>query len=94
MFPIPSERKLSVVEVAEYWSREIKPPASAQELRDVISKAWWRGELLATNGASRLSVLRGYYARSAKFVALPSPILKSRCNGSQSLRVRWNLFAL
>jgi hypothetical protein len=73
MFPIPSDRKLSIVEIAEYWSREIKHPASAQELRDVISKAWWRGELIATNGASRLSVLRGYYLRSAKFIAFVIP---------------------
>ena len=73
MFPIPSERKLSVVEIAKYWSREITPPASPQELRDVISKAWWRGELIATNGASRLSVLRGYYSRSAHFVAFAVP---------------------
>jgi hypothetical protein len=73
MFPIPSERKLSVVEIAKHWSREIDPPALAQELRDVISKAWWRGELIAANGASRLSVLRGYYLRSAKFIAFAIP---------------------
>jgi hypothetical protein len=73
MFPIPSDRKLSVVQVAEYWSREITHPASAQELRDIISKAWWRGELVAANGASRLSVLRGYYLRSAKFIAFVIP---------------------
>jgi hypothetical protein len=73
MFPIPSNRKLSVAEIAEYWSREITPPASAQELRDVISKAWWGGELIARNGASRLSILRGYYSRSANFVAFAIP---------------------
>jgi hypothetical protein len=42
-------------------------------LRDVISKAWWRGELIATDGASRLSILRGYYSRSAHFVAFAIP---------------------
>jgi hypothetical protein len=73
MFPIPSERKLSVVQVAEYWSREITPPASAQELRDTIGKAWWRGELAATNGSSRLGVLRGYYSRSVKFIVFVIP---------------------
>ena len=73
MFPIPSERKLSVVEIAEHWSGEIEPPASAQQLRDVISKAWWCGELIAANGASRLSVLRGYYLRSAHFIAFATP---------------------
>lgn len=73
MFPIPSGRKLSVVEISDYWSREIKPSASPQELRDVISKAWWRGELVAANGSSRLSVLRGYYLRSADFIAFVIP---------------------
>jgi hypothetical protein len=73
MYPIPSERKLSVVEIAKHWSREIDPPALAQELRDVISKAWWRGELIATNAPSRLSVLRYYYLKSAKFIAFAIP---------------------
>jgi hypothetical protein len=73
MFPIPSGRKLTFVEIAKYWSREVTPPASPQELRDVISKAWWRGELVAANGSSRLSVLRGYYLRSADFIAFVIP---------------------
>jgi hypothetical protein len=73
MFPIPSERKLSAVEVAEYWAREIRPPASPQELRDCISKAWWRGELIATDAPTRLSVLRQYYLRSATFIAFAIP---------------------
>jgi hypothetical protein len=73
MFPIPSERTLSPVEIAEYWSREITLPASPQELRDAISKAWWSGELIATNGASRLDVLRGCYSRSANFIAFAIP---------------------
>jgi hypothetical protein len=73
MFPIPSGRKLSFVEIANYWSREISPPASPQELRDIIGKAWWRGELIAANGSNRLSVLRGYYLRSAGFVAFVVP---------------------
>jgi hypothetical protein len=73
MFPIPSDRKLSVVEISRHWSREIQPPASAQELREVIIKAWWCGELTAANSSSRLSVLRGYYLRSAPFVAFAIP---------------------
>jgi hypothetical protein len=73
MFPIPSERKLSLVAIADYWSGEIMPPRSAQDLRDVISKAWWSGELTATNSAGRLSVLRGYYLRSANFIAFVIP---------------------
>jgi hypothetical protein len=73
MFPIPSERKLSVVEIAKHWSRQIEPPAPAQELRDAISKAWWSGELIAANSPSRLSVLSHYYLRSAKFIAFAVP---------------------
>jgi hypothetical protein len=73
MFPIPSERELSIIDIALYWSREISPPASAQELRDTISKAWWSGDLIATNSPSRLSVLRHYYSRSAKFIAFIIP---------------------
>jgi hypothetical protein len=73
MFPIPSERKLSLVQIADYWSGEISPPASAQELRDTISKAWWSGELIAENSPKRLSVLRHYYSRSAKFIAFIIP---------------------
>ena len=73
MFPIPPERKLSFAEIANYWSREIEPSASPQELRDAISRAWWRGELIATNGLSRLSVLRAYYSRSAPFIAFVIP---------------------
>jgi hypothetical protein len=73
MYPIPSERKLSVVEIAKHWSREIKPPAPAQELRDDISKAWWRGELVAPNAPSRLGVLQHYYLMSAKFIAFAIP---------------------
>jgi hypothetical protein len=73
MFPIPSERKLSFVEIANYWSREIEPSASPQELRDVLSKAWWRGQLVAANGSNRLSILREYYLRSANFIAFVIP---------------------
>jgi hypothetical protein len=42
MYPIPSERKLSVVEISKHWSREIEPPASAQELRDGLG-VWAAG---------------------------------------------------
>ena len=73
MFPIPSEQNLSLVEIADYWSGEIMPPRSAQDLRDVITKAWWSGELTAANSPSRLSVLRGYYLRSANFIAFAIP---------------------
>jgi hypothetical protein len=71
--PIPAEQTLSVFEISKYWSSQIKHAASPQELRDEIGKAWWRGELIAANGSSRLSVLRGYYLRSVHFVAFAFP---------------------
>jgi len=69
----PSERKLSVVEIAEYWSREIRLSAPPQNLRDVIGKAWWSGDLIAANSPSRLSVLRHYYLAPAEFIAFAVP---------------------
>ena len=73
MFPIPSGRKLSFFEICKYWSREIKPSASSQELRITLSKAWWRGELVAENGPSRLNLLRGIYSTRADFIAFIIP---------------------
>jgi hypothetical protein len=90
MFPIPSARKLSLAEIADYWSREIQPSASPQELRDVLAKAWWRGELIAANGSSRLSVLREHYLRSADFTtfAIPTSQWVSTARGVNELVVR------
>ncbi len=45
MFP-KREPALSIQEISEYWSREIVPPASREELRSEIEKAWWRGDLV------------------------------------------------
>ena len=60
MFPIPSRRKLSFIEIAKYWSGEITPSVSPQELRITLSKAWWRGELVAAimpRGVTRVTPL-------------------------------------
>ena len=73
MFPIPSGRKLSLIEIAKYWSREIKPPASPKELRNVISKAWWRGELLVASGPSRPKLLGVLYSHCADYIAFAVP---------------------
>jgi hypothetical protein len=58
MFPIPSGRKLSFIDTGKYSSRDRSSFASSEELRITLSKAWWRGELVAENGPSRLNVLR------------------------------------
>ena len=39
----------------------------------IIRKWYWRGELIAANGSSRLSTLRGYYSPSAHFIAFAIP---------------------
>jgi hypothetical protein len=64
MFPIPAEINLSIREVADYWSREMRSPrATERELRASLIAAWWRGELRSADEAQRLDVLRGLYSR-------------------------------
>jgi hypothetical protein len=75
MFPIPSGRKLSFIEIARYWSREIKPSASPDELRTTLGKAWWRGELAAANGPSRLNLLRAIYSTCEDYIEFVIPDL-------------------
>jgi hypothetical protein len=43
MFPL-QETELSIAQIADYWSREIK--ASATEIQTDIEKGLWRGEIL------------------------------------------------
>jgi hypothetical protein len=57
MFPI-NERKLSIADVANYWSREIHPPASQMELLATMVGAWWGGDLLANLPVSRVVLLK------------------------------------
>jgi hypothetical protein len=73
MFPIPSGQTLSFIDIADYWSREIKPSASQHELRSTISKAWWRGELVAANGPNRVQLLRALYLKCAECIAFSIP---------------------
>jgi hypothetical protein len=73
MFPIPSGRKLSLIEIARYWSREIRPSASPEELRLALGTAWWRGELVTANSPSRLNLLRTLYLRCADYIASVIP---------------------
>jgi hypothetical protein len=57
MFP-RSEEKLSFLKIAEYWSREIRPPASRDELLASLEAAWWRGELVGESPRTRLQLLK------------------------------------
>ena len=57
MFPI-AEATLSLDKIAEYWSREIHPRASSNELLGVLVSAWWLGELRGDSVHSRLQLLK------------------------------------
>ena len=54
MFPI-AKPALSFGEISDYWSREISPPASSNELLNILVSAWWLGELRGGSVNSRLN---------------------------------------
>ena len=60
MFPIKAEQ-LALTEIADYWAREIKPPATQAELLTTLEKAWLRGELMSVGRPTRLDLLRAMY---------------------------------
>ena len=57
MFPI-AEATLSLREIADYWSREIYPPASWQEIFHTLEGAWWLGELRGNSRRTPLQLLK------------------------------------
>jgi len=57
MFPI-GKYKLSLHEISDYWSREIQPPASGNELYRLLESAWWVGEIRGDSAISRLQLLK------------------------------------
>ena len=58
MYPIPASRGLSLVEIADHWSREIKPSRTKDELIIDLGKAWWGGEFQSTKGTTRLDAIK------------------------------------
>ena len=60
MFPI-TKRALSFGEISDYWSRQISPPASSNELLDILLSAWWLGELRVGSGPIRLQLLKNMF---------------------------------
>jgi hypothetical protein len=56
MFPLSADR-FSFLKIADYWSREIRPRASRDELLARLESAWWRGELRGNSWDSRLQLL-------------------------------------
>lgn len=57
MFPI-GKQNLSLLEIADYWSREIRPPASRKELLRLLESAWWLGEIHGDSILIRLELLK------------------------------------
>lgn len=49
---------LSFLEISDYWSREISPPASSNEVLDTLVSAWWLEELRGDFVHSRLEYLK------------------------------------
>jgi len=63
MFPI-AKRKLTLSDISNYWSREISPPASRNELYGLLEGAWWIGEIHGDSAISRLELLKRFYANA------------------------------
>ena len=60
MFPI-AKAALSFGEIADYWPREIHPPASWEEILRTLESAWWLGELRGNSGPTRLQRLKNMF---------------------------------
>jgi hypothetical protein len=91
MFPI-SDATLPLPKIADYWSREIRPHASSRELLIQLESAWWRGEIVAAAGASRLALIRHLYESSGDFVFVvpnePDPRQTERPDGEVEVDLR------
>jgi hypothetical protein len=66
MFPI-SDDTMSFSNIADYWSREIKPSASVLELLKELERAWWRGEIVGETGLTRLNLIRYLFKSTDDF---------------------------
>ena len=66
MFPIPKD-KLSFRQIADFWSREIQPPASRKELLALLEEAWWLGEIVGDAGFSRPELLKNMFKSKRLF---------------------------
>jgi len=58
------EKSLALFQIADDWSREIQPARSSDELLNELVTAWWRGELQAASGPTRLKVLSALFKTS------------------------------
>jgi hypothetical protein len=56
--PLIGTEQLSIDKITDYWSLEIKPPISRDELLHFLQAAWWRGELNTGTKFTRLTLLQ------------------------------------
>jgi hypothetical protein len=61
LYPIPADRNLKLIEIADNWSREISPSRTKGELFDDLAMAWWRGEFQSRTELTRLNALRALF---------------------------------
>ena len=61
MYPIPASLNLTLSQIADHWSRKIKPRRSSDEIRRDLGQAWWRGEFQSNGETTRLRVLRALF---------------------------------
>jgi hypothetical protein len=73
MFPIPADRALLIRQIADYWSREIHPRASAEELCQEMLQGFWRGELRSIS-TTRLTQLQWLYESGPTDRIVLSPV--------------------
>jgi hypothetical protein len=73
LYPIQASRSLTLLEIVDHWSREIKPARSRKELLDFLSQAWWRGEIDLAVGLRRVQLLRVLYKNYQNKIAFVVP---------------------
>jgi hypothetical protein len=76
VYPIPAKIRLTLCDIANHWSGEIKPHMDTSEVLNGLAKAWWRGELTATNGPSRPKMLWALYKDYQDRIAFVVPGLQ------------------
>jgi hypothetical protein len=91
MFPIPQEQLLSLRLVADYYSRELRPSASQQEVSTKLIEAVWRGDCIipSFNRVSKLHLLFNAAKRADRDVRRGPPwvILQELPGGQTVLKI-------
>jgi hypothetical protein len=78
MFPL-SEKQLSLLNIADFWAREIEPSASKKELLGLLESAWWLGEITGNSAITRMQYLRKMF-NSRELAAWKAVVFTTRDN--------------